>query len=55
MVRGGVMFTNVHPEKQNMHENAFQFVPAIYLNMQLMFEIYGHVCVQSIVQRWFLF
>lgn len=34
------MFTNVHLKKQNMHENAFQFVPAIYLNIPLMFEIY---------------
>lgn len=47
MVRGGGMFTNVHPEKQNMPENAFQFVAAIYLNMQLMFEIYGRVCRAS--------
>lgn len=28
-----------------MHENAFQCVPAIYLNMQLLFEIYCHMCV----------
>lgn len=48
---GGVMFTNVHLKKQDMHENAFQFVPAIYLNMELMFEIYCHaracVCVKE--------
>lgn len=30
-----------------MHENAFQFVPAIYLNMPLMFEIYRHVCARA--------
>lgn len=47
MVGGGVMFTNVHLKKQNMHENAFQFVPGIYLNMPLMFKIYRHGCARA--------
>lgn len=37
------MYKNVHLKKQNMHENALQSVPAIYLNMALMFEIYRRV------------